>query len=91
MVTDPERMETVLEDVYVAISGERLSSADEVLPLLDQLIPTGKPLLLLGEHFAGDALRRWWSTSCAASSRRSPFRRRSTGRSDGSCTRTWRS
>ena len=56
MVTDPERMEAVLEDVYIAISGERLSSADELLPLLDRLIPTGKPLLILGESVAGEAL-----------------------------------
>ena len=56
MVTDPERMEAVLEDAYIVISGERPSSADELLPLLDQLIPTGKPLLILGEHIAGDAL-----------------------------------
>jgi chaperonin GroEL len=56
MVTDPERMEAVLEDAFIAISGERLSTADELLPLLDRLIPTGKPLLILGEHIAGDAL-----------------------------------
>ena len=56
MVTDPEAMEAVLEDAYIAISGERLSSADQLLPLLDRLIPTGKPLLILGESIAGDAL-----------------------------------
>ena len=56
MVTDPERMEAVLEDAYIVISGERLSSADELLPLLDRLIPTGKPLLILAESVAGEAL-----------------------------------
>ena len=56
MVTDPERMEAVLEDPYIAISGERLSSADELLPLLDRVIPTGRPLLILAEQVEGEAL-----------------------------------
>jgi chaperonin GroEL len=56
MVTDPDRAEAVLEDAYVVISGERPSSADELLPLLDKVIATGKPLLLLGERVSGDAL-----------------------------------
>ena len=56
MITDPDRAEAVLEDAYVAISGERPSTADELLPLLDKVIPTGKPLLLIGEKVSGDAL-----------------------------------
>ena len=62
-----------------SISGERPSTADEVLPLLDQLIPTGKPLLLLAEESRATRSRRSSSTSCAGSSRRSRCRRRSTG------------
>jgi len=60
MVTDPERDEAVLENAYVVISGERPSTADELLPLLDKIVPTGKPLLLLGEKVSGDALATLW-------------------------------
>ena len=56
MATDPERMEAVLEEPFIAISGERVSSAGELVPLLDRVIATGRPLLLLAEQVDGEAL-----------------------------------
>jgi chaperonin GroEL len=56
MITDPDRREAVLENPYILISGERLSAARDVLPLLEQVIPTGRPLLIIAEHIEGEAL-----------------------------------
>jgi len=56
MATDEETMQAVLEEPYIAISGDRPESADDLLPLLDKVIPTGKPLLIIAEEIAGEAL-----------------------------------
>jgi|GEM_PF-123021 len=56
MITDAARREAVLENPYILISGERLSAARDVLPLLEQVIPTGRPLLVIAEHIDGEAL-----------------------------------
>ena len=55
-VTDPERMEAVLSDAYILIHEKRLSSMQELLPLLEQVAKAGKPLLILAEDIDGEAL-----------------------------------
>jgi chaperonin GroEL len=55
-VTDPERMEAVLNDAYLLIHEKKISSMKELLPLLEQVAKTGKPLLILAEDVDGDAL-----------------------------------
>jgi chaperonin GroEL len=55
-VTAPERMECVLEDVFVLIHEKKISSIREVLPLLEQTTKTGKPLLIISEDVEGEAL-----------------------------------
>jgi chaperonin GroEL len=55
-VTDPERLEAVLSDAYVLISENRLSSMQELLPLLEQIAKAGKPLLVIAEDIDGEAL-----------------------------------
>jgi chaperonin GroEL len=55
-VTNAERMECELQDVYVLLHDRRLSSAKDLLPLLEQLLEAGRPLLLVAEDFEGDAL-----------------------------------
>ncbi|MFN2570574.1 MAG: chaperonin GroEL [Gemmatimonadales bacterium] len=55
-VTDPERMETVLEDAYVLLHEKKISSMTELLPLLEQVAKSGKPLLIVAEELEGDAL-----------------------------------
>ena len=55
-VTDPERMETVLEDPYVLIANQKVSSVKDLLPLLEKVMQSGKPLLIIAEDVDGEAL-----------------------------------
>ena len=55
-VTDPDRMEAVLEDPYILIHEKKISSMKDLLPLLEQIARAGKPLLLIAEEVEGEAL-----------------------------------
>jgi chaperonin GroEL len=56
MVTDPERMEAVLEDAYVLVNQGKISAVSDLLPLLEQVAKAGKPLLIIAEDVDGEAL-----------------------------------
>src|SRR5580704_16088242 len=55
-VTDPERMETVLENPVILIHEKKISSMKDLLPLLEQIAKTGKPLIIIAEDIDGEAL-----------------------------------
>ena len=56
MVTDPERQEAVLEDAYVLIVNSKISNMKELLPVVDKVMQSGKPLLIIAEDIEGEAL-----------------------------------
>jgi chaperonin GroEL len=55
-VTHPERMEVAFENVYILIHEEKISSTEELLPLLEQITKSGKPLLIIAKDVGSEAL-----------------------------------
>src|SRR5579862_4384029 len=55
-VTDPERMEAVLEDAYILLHQAKISAMTDFLPLLEQVAQTKKPLVVIAEDVDGEAL-----------------------------------
>lgn len=56
MVTDTDKMEAVLDDPYILITDKKISNIQEILPLLEQIVKTGKQLLIIAEDVEGEAL-----------------------------------
>jgi chaperonin GroEL len=56
MITDPERMEAVLDDPYILVANQKLGGIKDLLPVLEQVIQSGKPLLIVAEDVEGESL-----------------------------------
>ena len=56
MVTDQERMEATLEDPYILIANQKIGSVRDILPVLEQVIQSGKPILVIAEDVEGESL-----------------------------------
>jgi chaperonin GroEL len=56
MITDAERMEAVLEDPYILVANQKISAVKDLLPVLEQVIQAGRPLLIVAEDVEGEAL-----------------------------------
>jgi chaperonin GroEL len=55
-VTDPERMEAVLEEPYVLLANQKISAVKDLLPVLEKVMQSGKPLVVISEDLEGEAL-----------------------------------
>ena len=56
MITDPDRMEAVLEDPFILVANQKLGGIKDLLPVLEQVIQSGKPLLIVAEDVEGESL-----------------------------------
>jgi chaperonin GroEL len=55
-ITDPDRMETVFDDAHILLVGKKISSVQDLLPVLEKLVQAGKPLVIVAEDVEGEAL-----------------------------------
>ncbi len=56
MITDSDRMEAILDDPYILIANQKISAVKDILPVLEQVIQSGRPLLIVSEDLEGEAL-----------------------------------
>ena len=55
-MTDTDKMEAILDEPYILITDRKISSINDLLPVLEKIVQTGKPLLVIAEDMEGEAL-----------------------------------
>src|ERR671938_606991 len=71
MITDPERMEAVLDDPYILVANQKIGAVKDLLPVLEQVIQAGRPLLIVAEDVEGESLSAIVASACSRTSRSS--------------------
>jgi len=87
-VTDPERMEAVLEDSHILLVGSKITAVRDLLPLLEKVMQGGKPLVIIARTSRAKPSPPWWSTRSVARSRALRSRRPGSANGARPCSRT---
>jgi len=90
-VTDPERMEAVLDDPYILIANQKVSAVKDLLPILEKVMQSGKPLAIIAEDVEGEALATLVVNKIRGTFKSSPSRPLASATAARRCSRTSRS